>query len=664
MAKPDATAERAVRLVEALRRVKEQGSAGYPLTVQQLKQQAEPDATDEDVLKALTKKPHADEVVLADRKDLSAPIALSADSKTLAAGPLLLEYALGKLCSAEAPLQQVAKVVGQVDKGLRDAFAEAIAEAVKEGKLPHGVGSRTVKEKTSLYLDRFPPPPLVKTPAEELADKLLTALRAQHQHGGESYPALLSKLQELADPEAGGALKKALADPSFRSHTVVVPLGKADALVALTEDRSALLESPRLLVSMLRATTSAKKPYMTPATLAETLPEEMREPFQTSVRKHAASGTLPELVGTKTVEGHEQVYLKEHVPDHVELAERLLAALRHLRGDESRYPTTLAVLLHHTAPHAVPELVDRVLADKIFKNAIAFGVQADRNAPLTLAEDAAKLADSPQLLEYAVGLFSTAEAPLHPLSKIAGKLDKTVRAPFEAAVQQQLTMHKLPPTVVAETIKEKLHLRLKQYEVPRDPTEDLIERLLHGLRRHRDQGLGYPVSLENLLTEADPHTDPTLIQKALGNRSFTRAALVAQPGMADSLVALTEDRERLLTDPRLLAQVLEATRTQDDQAVPIAGVGKKLAKDLQEAFVKRVEKEAEEGMLPPGVSCLYLKGKAHLFLMEDAGKRREKKPVPPPPMPDEEPPGSEEEAGTVAAAASHTAFPGDEFSEG
>src|SRR4051794_13438555 len=129
--------ERGARLVEALRARRESG-AGYPTTVRRLREQAEPEGSDEDALKALAAKPAAEQVVLAARKDPEAPVALAEDAELLAASPLLAEYALGKVCSAEKPLHPVAKVAGKVDRGLQGAFAAALEGQAAGNNPPPG----------------------------------------------------------------------------------------------------------------------------------------------------------------------------------------------------------------------------------------------------------------------------------------------------------------------------------------------------------------------------------------------------------------------------------------------------------------------------------------------------------------------------------------------
>src|SRR5690242_11673174 len=100
MAKADPHGDRASRLVKALQQQKEEGGE-YPLTAGRLRELADAEATDEELFKALSHKSISDKVILAAKKDLTSPVALADDAKDLAGSSELLEYALGKLASAE-----------------------------------------------------------------------------------------------------------------------------------------------------------------------------------------------------------------------------------------------------------------------------------------------------------------------------------------------------------------------------------------------------------------------------------------------------------------------------------------------------------------------------------------------------------------------------------
>ena len=92
------TAELARKLIEALRGLRDR--EGYPPTVAELAAGTAPEATAEQVDKALAKKPFAAQVLRARKKDPASPVALAEDAERLADSPRLVEI------RAAAPVQR------------------------------------------------------------------------------------------------------------------------------------------------------------------------------------------------------------------------------------------------------------------------------------------------------------------------------------------------------------------------------------------------------------------------------------------------------------------------------------------------------------------------------------------------------------------------------
>src|SRR5205807_2239991 len=59
----------------------------------------------------------------------------------------------------------------------------------------------------------------------------------------------------------------------------------------------------------------------------------------------------------------------------------------------------------------------------------------------------------------------------------------------------------------------------------------------------------------------------------------------------------------------------------DNQAVPLADLGKKLAQDLRPVFLTALEQKLADRSLPGGVAALVIKKKPHLFLLDDLTAR-------------------------------------------
>src|SRR5262249_34296204 len=88
---------------------------------------------------------------------------------------------------------------------------------------------------------------------------------------------------------------------------------------------------------------------------------------------------------------------------------------------------------------------------------------------------------------------------------------------------------------------------------------------------------------------------------------------------AEGPVALAEDASRLLENPALVETALAAACTPENQAVPLDAVKRKLVRPLQAGFAERLRDQLSSGRLSPGVGCLPIKKKPHLFLFAAVG---------------------------------------------
>ncbi|HEY7425882.1 MAG TPA: hypothetical protein VH682_16750 [Gemmataceae bacterium] len=300
MPKVDAITELAGKLLHTLEQQRQSGG-DYPLTVARLAALADPQATPGQVSKALAKKPLMAKWVAASKKDANSPIALAEDGERLAASPLLLEFALGLVCSADKPLQTPTKAVSKVDKTLRPASKAALERQIAENALPSAVGVTLIRGKPYLYLQRFPPPPPPppkKKPAEELSEKLVQTLIEQREHGPDAYPAALHYLIEQTGIAATPTvLNKALGSEPFRSQAVLALPKQPDSPVALAADRERLMASPRLLRLVLTVGRTADNQAVSTTDLLKKLPKNLQDPFRDAVDRQVSERVLPDDIG-------------------------------------------------------------------------------------------------------------------------------------------------------------------------------------------------------------------------------------------------------------------------------------------------------------------------------------------------------------------------------
>jgi hypothetical protein len=310
MPKTDAAALTA-RIEEVLRQQREHGSDAYPLTRMQLVALVEP-ATPEQIAKVLAKKAFAARLVMAVAKRADSPLALAEDADRLADSPLLLKFALGLLCTAEAPLHTPAEVVRKVAKSLQPAFKAALRRRLDEQTLPEGVASILLRSKRFLYLTRFPPPP---PPDVVLSGTLVRVLEVERSRGEDAYPVPLARLFDLADAKASPTLRKqALAREPFAGSAVVGVPGRPDSPVMLTADRDRLAAHPLLLETALTVVIKPDNQAVTLADLKKKVAKALQPAFEVAVLSHIERGALPPAVGSLRIKKKLYLYLRTDVP--------------------------------------------------------------------------------------------------------------------------------------------------------------------------------------------------------------------------------------------------------------------------------------------------------------------------------------------------------------
>jgi hypothetical protein len=288
-------AEKMIRVLESQRGL---GGDSYPLPLKRLAELADPLAPPALVEKALGKKAFARQALVAQKKNLLAPVALANDLEQLAASRALLEFALEAACSSEAPAQPLARLKAQLVPALKKPFEAAVHQQVRDDALPLTVGVVQVKRTTQLYLRRMPPPPPPKPPAVALAEKLLSVLETQRRLDAGSYPLTMKRLVELtAPPPAPAVLKKAMVTEPFRSQAVIAHKNKPEAPVALAADHTQLAASPVLLEFALASARTATKHAFTGSELKKKVIPELQQPFEAAVNQQVETARLPPSVG-------------------------------------------------------------------------------------------------------------------------------------------------------------------------------------------------------------------------------------------------------------------------------------------------------------------------------------------------------------------------------
>jgi hypothetical protein len=302
-----------------------------------------------------------------------------------------------------------------------------------------------------------------------------------------------------------------------------------------------------------------------------------------------------------------------------ELAEKMLRALEAQRDlGTNAYPPTLRRLAELADPTAETQEVQKAVKKKTFLKRTAGAQPKNLDCPVSLVEDADKLAASLALLEYLLESLCTVASPTVDVPKLKKKAPAVVREAFERALDQRIADDALPPGVAVITAKNKLHLHLQRYPLPRKPEEALAEELVMVLQAQRQLGAGaYPTTLARLIELTRPSADKTLLKKTTAQATFQQAVALAMKNEPAAPVAFAEDLGLLADSPQLLIMTLRRTRSETNQVCSPVNLKGKVVPPLQEAFLKSIKRRVTDGQLPLGVGRLLQKKKPLLFLVSD-----------------------------------------------
>ena len=460
--KKDPATELAEKMLAVLEAQRALGKEAYPLTLQRLAELTDPQAPPELVLEAIGKKQFKDRVILAQKQERAAPLALKEDLEQLAASPLLLEFALDKLCSPASPTCPPSKLKGPVDTKLKKPLEAAAMRQIQDNTLPPNVGHLLQKNKPFLFLHRIPPPPPPapptprRKPEDVLAEGMLAVLEAQRGLGNEAYPLTLQRLAALTDPQAPPELVlKAVGKKPFKDGAVMESKSNPAGLVALGEDANQLAGDPRLLEPALEKLCTPEMPLWPLSKVQGKIENtKLRKPFEDAITRQVNENTLPQSVGVRLEKSKPLLYLRRIPPPELPpgkpedvLAEKLLQVLeaqKQLGGDS--YPLSLKRLVELADPQAAPDLIDKAVGKKPFKGHAVVAEKKSQTALVFLNEDQAQLLSSGWLLEFLMGAKRQPNENAFAVEALLPKKSPLLPS-LQETVNQQIETNSLPPTV-------------------------------------------------------------------------------------------------------------------------------------------------------------------------------------------------------------------------
>ena len=466
-----------------------------------------------------------------------------------------------------------------------------------------------------------------KTPAAELAEKLLAVLEAQRGLGKEAYPLTLQRLAELTDPQAPQELVvKAVGAKPFKERVVLENKAKPAALVALVEDTGLLAGDPRLLAPALERLCTPEKPlWLLSKVKAKIENTKLRKPFEDAIGRQIAENTLPPTVGFRLEKNKPLLYLHSIPPPPLPpekpedvLAEtlvRVLEAQRQLGRDS--YPLSLKRLVELADPQAARDLVVKAIGKKPFKDRVVVANKTNAETPLAFIEDLVQLAASPMLLEFALGKACSSASPTCPPSKLSGQVDTKLKKPLQDAVARQIREKTLPTTVGHLLLQDKSFLFL-QSNPPQPPADQkLAESLLGVLEAQRQLGpSAYPPLLSRLIELTDPAAKAALVKKALAHPALQGKITLLGLVDAKKPVVFVGEQAQLLSSGWLLEFLLGAKRQPNENAFMVETLLPKKS-PLLAPLLETVNRQIDANTLPSSIGWMWIGGKKQLFLLVD-----------------------------------------------
>jgi hypothetical protein len=309
--KRDAADELAQQMVRILDAQRNRGPDAYPLTLQRLANLADPSAPADLVAKAAAKKTFTAQILVAQNKNLAAPVALAEDSDRLAASPLLLTFVLGDLCSTAVPTVALARLKTRVVARLKQPFADAVKRQIETDNLPSNVECLQVKKTQHLHPLHLPLP---RPPAEQLAEALVKVLEAQRRLGADSYPLTMKRLIDLTDPKASARLiQQALGLEPFRTRVLVAVKNQPDSPATLAVDRDQLAAHGPLLELLLEILQTPTHEVCSMGDLKKKVNPDLSTALLEVLDRQMETRTLPLTVGWLLNKKKPQLFLLKNV---------------------------------------------------------------------------------------------------------------------------------------------------------------------------------------------------------------------------------------------------------------------------------------------------------------------------------------------------------------
>lgn len=268
--------------------------------------------------------------------------------------------------------------------------------------------------------------------------------------------------------------------------------------------------------------------------------------------------------------------------------------------------------------------VTAILKTKPCKDRLVVVADARKSPALVaLADDAARLAGSDQLLQHLVAALCGADKPIIEESKLVAAVSKPLKDELKKSLKNRRDEGRWPEGVAAVTpAGKKPSLHATAYPLPLSEEVVAAIDLVKVLRAQRESGGDPFARLGRLFAIARPLGDSKLLKPVIARPEFQEqiTTIAAPKTPQEHLVVLRGDEGRALESAGLTLLLIEAARKDENHLIEIETAAKPLQAAFRSAWLESIRRQIAARSLPAGIGFLRAVKKSSpgvLFLMKD-----------------------------------------------
>lgn len=426
---------------------------------------AMPEATAETAIAALLKPPAKSRIVVACPTNMDSPLLLKDHLETFAANGDFLRWLTERGCSAETPVRSLTELTQSVDKRLKkliDNYWPAHTDQLPAGLAPKQINSGR-KKLFAIHDLRFP------LPEEDLSQRLVAALQAEKESGGDAYPTTWHRLKSLVDHQDRDELLQKAASVAPFAEMVRELTGGEDRFLAFSSDVPGIIYSETFLKQLVQSMCRREVPETKLSLLAKRLTKDLQPSFfdhwvqTTELRREFDFATLQSASTKKKQEI--QIRDNRFPPPELVLAEDLVTILASQKAvGGTAYPSSLRRLFELNGAATTQAVRTKAVQSEPFLSQVVVALTDNASSAVAFRGDEELLTRSPTLLATILDSLRTSDNQAIGVDKIMNvkSLHPSIRAAFQAQIVQRLEERSLPGGIGA--IKQSKKWSLFRFE--------------------------------------------------------------------------------------------------------------------------------------------------------------------------------------------------------